>query len=55
MDEYDVVQARAELARRNAEERATAIRAALADSNERIAEERRERRERTRALRRGAP
>jgi len=54
-DDYGDVQERAELARRNAEARAEAIRAALADDNARIEQERRERRERTKPLRRGQP
>jgi len=54
-DDYGDVQERAEAARRNAEARAEAIRAALADDNQRIEQERRERRESTRPLRRGMP
>ena len=54
-DDYGDVQERAEAARRNAEARAEAIRAALADDNARIEQERRERRESTRPLRRGQP
>jgi len=54
-DDYGDIQERAEQARRNAEARAAAIRAALADDNQRIIEAQRERREATRPLRRGQP